>query len=45
MIAAIEIDRDTGQIITVERAEVPEKDFRRIIEALLSRTESREESA
>lgn len=45
MIAAIEIDRDTGQIITVERAEVPENDFRRIIEALLSRTESREESA
>lgn len=45
MIASIEINRDTGQIMTVERAEVPDNDFRRIIEALLSRPERREESA
>jgi len=45
MIDAIEIDRDTGQIMTIERAELPDSDACRIIDALLRRPERREESA
>ena len=45
MITAIEIDRETGQIMNVERAEVRDADFRRIVEAIMCRQESREESA
>ena len=45
MIDAIEIDRDTGQIMTIERAELPDNDASRIIDALMYRPESREESA
>jgi len=45
MITAIEIDRDTGEIVNVERAEVREKEFRRIINALMVKAEDREETA
>lgn len=45
MITAIEIDRDTGEIVNVERAEVRETEFRRIINALMVKAEDREETA
>ena len=45
MITAIEIDRETGEIVNVERAEVRETEFRRIINALMVKAGDREETA